>query len=1474
MTAFSNSALAVNAATGEVAYPAGCIAVIYAPRRNRQVRFFKSRQAISCVTFSSDGRFIAVGEKGKNPAVRVWELGSGKTLAELHGHKFGVTALAFSPDSRYLVSAGFRHDRSVNLWEWRAKALLGTAKSTTKVHGLAFAEDGRHFVTCGHKHVRFWPTDAFDGLAATPPAEPAELDSKLGTLNAGADETFVDVACGRGAHASLTFAITSKGTLCGFDDTCVMDMWVNVQSAAAFSLSVSEGIVVVGCADGIIRAFEPDSFNFVATLPQPPAVGRAATSAVAGSADPTGSAGEGGVRPAALCLRLSADQQKLVSVYGDRSLFVWDIKRLDRVAKYRAFIHHSAPIWDVAVLPPAEPGEDGIPPLPEGTFVTCAADSTVRFWNLDKMCLASGGTTDAPVKGRRLRVSDVPSPWRHLHNFYSRELLYVMHADSADAAPGPGDASVAPRTAPDARELPPTCPSKSWPVQAVITGPVDAEIPPLPDMNVGLRCMSVHPAGDGLAVGDREGNVRIYDLRSMSLDHLLPAHDSEVMSVCFAPSSGSLVASGSRDRLVHIFDARRSFALATTRDNHSAAVTSVLFSNDDERFLSCAGDQKLVFSRVDLDATPESGELLQTLREVNVSSGTIYDMQVDAMNRSLLTAGQDKKLNIWNMTSGKPIRSYAADAGCQELNRVVTDPAGILAVTCSFDKAIRMYDFYEGRRLSRVTAHSEMVTGLAFTHDCRRMISVGGDGCIMVWRLAPELTTAMRERLSEIKSTTRTPAGSASAAGPGRSASAPALATAGNSAPKPSPTAMSVVPAAMASASQSVPAEAATRPATPERGQKPRTGGDAAAFSFRGTGLPAWAKEAHGGDAPLQGGGIRTGGFSHIPSKSEGVVDSAAATSAADAGGAAAGARPSSRWASRVGSDGYDLFGGATRVQPPTAGDAGGTAGAAGAGNAGDEEDAVLMGSEDDAAGPPADGDDEEDDGGGAGDDALFMSPEAAQKRLDRTSFEVTRGRGRSRDSDRGGVPAGADVDAMREEDFAEAMASRDLARATFYDLSDDVHVNPMRMSMTATFRRNLRPSTGDSGVGVSLQDVELEEPMRPQLHAARSPARARARPPVPTVPKLPLGRPTTAATSASSLRLSAALTEPEAAPSIVDTSMSLAEERAAMKRRSQQSERSSQAPTVEQRHVEGDSNTRKSADELASMLVGRAHTRDGDKAVAAASAAAQAAAAAVDAIRTQSPRGKASAVTSTPGAPLPSPASPTRPGGAIDRSAPPPPPAAESASTQRALPRPRAVYESAAASLRSALEQSLTLLAELNSVQGPSDRGAAAGDEVAETVEMLHSSLASAAVRMSSSAVVPASVRSQAGSVAGWGGGGAESVGASVASERNRLFVAPGDRPGVISIGMTPREGGQEGGPQSPRSFARRAPGDMVLESISTVGGAESAAAPAAVGAAPPVPPAAGAAVELNVEELLERYSSMLCSAFAEKMSGANPPK
>ena len=57
-----------------------------------------------------------------------------------------------------------------------------------------------------------------------------------------------------------------------------------------------------------------------------------------------------------------------------------------------------------------------------------------------------------------------------------------------------------------------------------------------------------------MAVGDMEGNLKIYDINSSQNTYTISAHDSEITSLDFIEYDDNLLlATGSKDKIIHIF---------------------------------------------------------------------------------------------------------------------------------------------------------------------------------------------------------------------------------------------------------------------------------------------------------------------------------------------------------------------------------------------------------------------------------------------------------------------------------------------------------------------------------------------------------------------------------------------------------------------------------------------------------------------------------------------------------------------------------------------------------------------------------------------------------------------------------------------------------------------------------------------------------------------------------------------------------
>ncbi|CAH1263187.1 MAPKBP1 [Branchiostoma lanceolatum] len=702
LTLTSNCGLASSPVTGVIAYPAGCVVVLFNTKKNKQSHIFNtSRKTISALAFSKDGKYVITGESGHQPGVRVWDVEEKTQVAEFQGHKFGVSCVAFSSNMKYVVSVGYQHDMLVNVWNWRTSTLVASNKVSSKVKSMSFSEDSSYFVTVGNRHVKFWYLDeskASKNLGTVP------LLGRSGILGEQRNNFFCDVACGRGMMKASTYCITRSGLLCEFNERRLLDKWVELRTTCANCISVSENHIACGCADGVVRLFDPKTLHYICTLPKPHYLGLD----VAASVDPSQfiTKNDNAKYPSTIAVKYDEQNNKVTCIYDDHSLYVWDVKDEKKIGKAWSFLYHSSCVWGVETYPNVPEGFKAA--LPAGSFITCGSDDTIRIWNLDSTL-----HTDTVLK----------------RNIYSNELLKVIYIDESYQNIRDVDYNPA--------------------------GSNDKTDDSYGGKN-GVRCVKVSPDGQHLASGDRCGNIRVHELQFMDQLKYLEAHDGEVLCLEYAnpdQTGLNLLASSSRDRLIHIFQADRNYSLLQTLDDHSAAITAVKFTdhNGQLQMLSCGADKALMFRSLQQGPTNTNTDMQFIRNHYILGKCTFYDMDVDITKKYVATACQDRNVRIFNTNSGKLKKGYKGSLGDDgTLIKVQLDPSGMYAVTSCSDKNLSIYDFYSGECVATMFGHSELVTGVKFTPDLKRLISTSGDGCIFVWKLSPVFTQTMKDRLAEL----------------------------------------------------------------------------------------------------------------------------------------------------------------------------------------------------------------------------------------------------------------------------------------------------------------------------------------------------------------------------------------------------------------------------------------------------------------------------------------------------------------------------------------------------------------------------------------------------------------------------------------------------------------------------------------------------------------------------------------------------
>ena len=237
---------------------------------------------------------------------------------------------------------------------------------------------------------------------------------------------------------------------------------------------------------------------------------------------------------------------------------------------------------------------------------------------------------------------------------------------------------------------------------------------------------SISFSSDGriLASGSHDATIKLWDIATKeniaTLDH---GRSYRVHSVSFSPNGKTLASNSSHVELWNVATGKK---IATLR-GHRSTIRSVSFSPDG-RILASGGDTVKLWDVA-------TGVNTATLEGHRSGSG-VSSVSFSPDGRILASGGgpRDNTVKLWDVATG--VNTATLEGHKFGINSVSFSPDGRILASGSYGDTVKLWDVATGADISTLEGHKEWITSVSFSPDGQTLASGSYDKTVKLWDVA------------------------------------------------------------------------------------------------------------------------------------------------------------------------------------------------------------------------------------------------------------------------------------------------------------------------------------------------------------------------------------------------------------------------------------------------------------------------------------------------------------------------------------------------------------------------------------------------------------------------------------------------------------------------------------------------------------------------------------------------------------------
>eukprot|EP00592_Proboscia_alata_P004694 CAMPEP_0194378686 /NCGR_PEP_ID=MMETSP0174-20130528/36876_1 /TAXON_ID=216777 /ORGANISM="Proboscia alata, Strain PI-D3" /LENGTH=650 /DNA_ID=CAMNT_0039160903 /DNA_START=29 /DNA_END=1981 /DNA_ORIENTATION=- len=247
--------------------------------------------------------------------------------------------------------------------------------------------------------------------------------------------------------------------------------------------------------------------------------------------------------------------------------------------------------------------------------------------------------------------------------------------------------------------------------------------------NNTCHAIELTSSGGSILSGWSDGKIRVFYPETGKLKFIIPeAHDNGVTSLALCNddlNSAWRVVSGGNDGRVRVWKILKSHqSMVHSMKEHRGAVNAVVCNNDGTQAVSASADGSCIV-----------WDIIKGIRIHALFEPTIFnDILLHPDESQYLTCGSHTKISYWDAYDASQIRVIEGSIN-REMTCLSIQNDGVLFASGGADKLLKLWNYDDGVSIGVGRGHSGTIHKVVFSPDQQKLISVGSEGGIFIWKV-------------------------------------------------------------------------------------------------------------------------------------------------------------------------------------------------------------------------------------------------------------------------------------------------------------------------------------------------------------------------------------------------------------------------------------------------------------------------------------------------------------------------------------------------------------------------------------------------------------------------------------------------------------------------------------------------------------------------------------------------------------------